>query len=769
MKRLFKITISFILISFLLASGVLAAYGNFSTFNINTTTSVGALTNYPVLFTLSNATGVSASGIIYTNGTTRSDWNDVQFTDNTGTNVSFWLNYNKTTSTTIQAFSNYSISSSGSTGRFYFGSPTSTTSNQNPTPTLYQFHGASTITFNDSVVVPYYNVSFYGETRVTNAGDYAVWGLVGSNGSADAMQMQSYNAGSVEYGYSNGNGITTAINEAPAQTVNAWTIVIMNVSKTYANYTRNGNEIANGMSTPIYLPKNNLGLTQTMGIGGQQNYSYARQWVPIEPTISFISGAPVASFTADITSGTTPLAVQFNDTSTNIPTSWNWSFQNVTGNNTQVWWSTTQNPALSFGVGNFSIKLNATNGGGSNISTQSTFVNVSASPSPPISASFTQSPNPSNVGQAVTYTDTSTGTPTTWSWTLIGTTPTNTTQNAGYTYSTAGTYNIFLNVTNATGSWSNTSQTHTVVNASGFTPRDIWMEARYTETFHITDSSTGLPIATVTLTDTAGATNTTIAGTGTLTEGFGPSTVTFVAAGYDSRAISYFFDSDATWDVQLTASSPATIKQQSIWYTPKQISITVVSYYPSGQKIPGAHIELRAIGNSLQADSQLQTIYGINPEAANQMLNGTLIMNSTTDMTGVAVFTVLASINYVATVTDPSTGRLWTTNINPGLDPYTIWIGDKPNVVNTTEIDSLNQTRLWASQPDFGNWTLNMQYRDLTGKTTDVRFIVKAAGNLTEVYNVSLGNPGTSLVLANHTHKNIIGEGYYYYWKATRV
>jgi PKD repeat protein len=403
-------------------------------------------------------------------------------------------------------------------------------------------------------------------------------------------------------------------------------------------------------------------------------------------------------------------------------------------------------------------------GGGTGV----VIISYSSAPISPISASFTQTPNPSSTGQAVTFTDTSAGTPVTWNWTLAGTI-TNTTQNAGYTYSTAGVYNIFLNVTNATGSWSNTSQTHTVVNASGLSPQDVWMQAQYLQTFHITDSSTGLPIATVTLTDTAGSTNTTIAGTGILTEPFGATSVTFVATGYSSRAISYFFDSDATWDVQLTPVAPATIKQQSIWYTPKQISIAVVSYYPSGKKIPAAHIELRAVGNSLQADSQLQTIYGINPEAANEMLNGTLIMNSTTSMDGVAVFTVLASINYIASVTDPSTGRIWNAPINPGLDPYTIWIGDKPNAINTTEIDSLNQTKLWAVKPNAGNWTMFMQYRDLTGRTTNVRFIIKSAGNLTEVYNVSLGNPGTSLVLANKTYTNNIGDAYYYYWVATRA
>ncbi|MEA2034874.1 MAG: type IV pilin, partial [Euryarchaeota archaeon] len=38
--------------------------------------------------------------------------------------------------------------------------------------------------------------------------------------------------------------------------------------------------------------------------------------------------APVADFTANTTSGTAPLAVQFTDTSTNSPTSWAWDVDN---------------------------------------------------------------------------------------------------------------------------------------------------------------------------------------------------------------------------------------------------------------------------------------------------------------------------------------------------------------------------------------------------------------------------------------------------------
>jgi hypothetical protein len=84
----------------------------------------------------------------------------------------------------------------------------------------------------------------------------------------------------------------------------------------------------------------------------------------------------VPGFTANVTSGTAPLAVQFNDTSGNSQTSWNWSFTDVTGNNTQVVWSTEQNATQTFGAGNFTIALNASNSAGYHLARQVTFINV---------------------------------------------------------------------------------------------------------------------------------------------------------------------------------------------------------------------------------------------------------------------------------------------------------------------------------------------------------------------------------------------------------
>lgn len=176
---------------------------------------------------------------------------------------------------------------------------------------------------------------------------------------------------------------------------------------------------------------------------------------------------PVASFTVNITEGNPPLAVQFNDTSTNNPTAWNWSFINVTGDNTPQYFSEKHNPEHVFGTGNFSIVLNASNSGGFNISTQTTFINVSkAPPSPPV-ANFTGTPTEGTAPLQVTFTDSSTAEPTSWLW-HFGDGTTNTTRNPVHTYAASGLYTVNLTATNAGGS--NTTERFNYINVTPSQP-----------------------------------------------------------------------------------------------------------------------------------------------------------------------------------------------------------------------------------------------------------------------------------------------------------
>ena len=88
--------------------------------------------------------------------------------------------------------------------------------------------------------------------------------------------------------------------------------------------------------------------------------------------------APVAAFSASATSGTAPLTVQFNDTSTgDPPTMWNWSFGN------SIWFNTTdsleRNASYTYNSpGTFMVSLTASNTGGFDTVSRSGYITVTA-------------------------------------------------------------------------------------------------------------------------------------------------------------------------------------------------------------------------------------------------------------------------------------------------------------------------------------------------------------------------------------------------------
>ena len=242
--------------------------------------------------------------------------------------------------------------------------------------------------------------------------------------------------------------------------------------------------------------------THTVDLTGNMNTT----WVNASYTLPACGVAPVASFTSDQTSGTEPLPVLLTDTSTNTPTAWNYSFNNVTGNNTVVWFSTAQNPVITLGVGNFSFALNASNAYGYNLSTQITWVNVSVIPTPPVAA-FT----PTGVVTGITsvtqaFADTSTNSSTAWEYGFLNSTGNNswtgfaTTQNPTYTFG-IGNFSINLTVSNTFGS--NTSTQSTWINVS-YVPTPpvaafsanttaVCMGTEFRDYVQFTDASTNTP------------------------------------------------------------------------------------------------------------------------------------------------------------------------------------------------------------------------------------------------------------------------------------
>ncbi len=88
--------------------------------------------------------------------------------------------------------------------------------------------------------------------------------------------------------------------------------------------------------------------------------------------------APVAAFSANLTTINVGNAVNFIDQSTNTPSSWAWTFPGGTPSS-----STLQNPIIIYNsIGTYPVTLVATNSAGSSTLTQATFITVNVGPAP---------------------------------------------------------------------------------------------------------------------------------------------------------------------------------------------------------------------------------------------------------------------------------------------------------------------------------------------------------------------------------------------------
>ena len=151
---------------------------------------------------------------------------------------------------------------------------------------------------------------------------------------------------------------------------------------------------------------------------------------------------PVAAFTASATSGCNTLSVNFTSTSTGA-TSYQWSFPGGSPSSSNL-----PNPTVNYsGPGSYTVTLNVTNEGGSDVETQSGFIVVGASPTVNLTATHPAC-NTGNTGSL--QANASGGGPFTYAW------------SSGQSTSSisglgAGSYSV--TVTNAQGCTANASAT----------------------------------------------------------------------------------------------------------------------------------------------------------------------------------------------------------------------------------------------------------------------------------------------------------------------
>lgn len=218
--------------------------------------------------------------------------------------------------------------------------------------------------------------------------------------------------------------------------------------------------------------------------GGRYNVSLTVQNLAgINTTIKSgfiqVSDLPAADFSANRTSGLSPLDIQFTDKSTGGPTSWQWNFGDGST-------SSAQNPGHTYDdVGVFSVKLTASNDAGTSTKVMTDYITIGEG----IAADFTYTPTSGAVPLTVQFTDQSKDTPITYLWNF-GDGYFSDAKNPAHTYTRAGTFNVTLSVAGATGASNVTKQvTAILMPKADFTATPESGTAPLTVQFH--DLSTG--------------------------------------------------------------------------------------------------------------------------------------------------------------------------------------------------------------------------------------------------------------------------------------
>jgi hypothetical protein len=305
---------------------------------------------------------------------------------------------------------------------------------------------------------------------------------------------------------------------------------------------------------------------------------------------------------------------------------------------------------------------------------------------------------------------------------------------------------------------------------TGFVQQDAWQVGAYLIRFTLNDAD-GNMLSNVTILSSTGQTNTTsITGIGEITEDFGSATVTFSKDGYYSRIISYVFDSDADYTVTLTTAAPVASPNTNTLYSPIPVQLKIVDSYGAPQ--PGAFVDVRYISSSLPSDDigWLTNNFGINSEIAEDMLNSSTAEADYTGQDGGFTFAALSVIRYNITITNATTGINHRVELSPKDTHYTIYCPLANQMKTNNTIGArLNSTLPWYSLNNT-HISLAMTYQDMTACTSSVKFRVWFRINGSEVHNTTWSDPGTTLILDNHTvPKAPIGTEYLWQYNATQV
>jgi hypothetical protein len=158
----------------------------------------------------------------------------------------------------------------------------------------------------------------------------------------------------------------------------------------------------------------------------------------------------------------------------------------------------------------------------------------------------------------------------------------------------------------------------------------------------------------------------------------------------------------------------------------------------------------------------------MNVNAANDALNGTLIMSGSTDTMGTVVFTMMSTIKYDITVSYG--GNTNTYSFYPQESSYQLKFliaVATDNIWN--DLYANGNTKVWATEPDPSNVTFWWSFQDMTALTTRIDFYLKDSDLNTTVYMTNITSPvAGSIYQLNYTVTNDRGKNYIAWENYTR-
>jgi PKD repeat protein len=242
----------------------------------------------------------------------------------------------------------------------------------------------------------------------------------------------------------------------------------------------------------IGLPTNITNITIQFSDSGGSTGSITGYFDDVEIFTPIIEPPPpIVSFSSNITTGYSTLAVKFNDTSSGDTITWNWSFGDGTFNESK----NTTHTYNTF-IGNvetwYTVSLNTSNANGYNTSTQPNYIVVY-----PLNTSFTANRTLDVAPATIAFIDhTTNGTPTVWNWSFGDGNYSNL-QNPTYNFTIPGNYTITLNASNSY-SWDVETKTDMIYITEPTPPTTSFTSSfapgsAFPQTIYFTDTSTGKP------------------------------------------------------------------------------------------------------------------------------------------------------------------------------------------------------------------------------------------------------------------------------------